>query len=139
MAISQTMAPISQPLIEPPTFAVSAEHPSAEGASGMPTSSAEGGMPPIAPTPDASAAEASPPMAAPRPSGQVTRPLSRPLAPITGPLAPTTDPLTSPSGSGNLWERLSQALMGIPPVDPSGEWDGAETPPPGPADAQEHG
>jgi hypothetical protein len=51
---------------------------------------------------------------------------TRPLAPITSPLAsPNSDPLTPPTGSGNLWDRLSRALMGISPVQD--EPDSGET------------
>jgi hypothetical protein len=49
----------------------------------------------------------------PRPGGRPTRP----LAPLVNPLAGlSSDPLAPPTGSGNLWDRLSQALKGISPA-----------------------
>ena len=61
-------------------------------------------------------------------AGAPARP-TRPLAPITSPLAsPNSDPLTPPTGSGNLWDRLSRALMGIPPIS-EGHVEAQDEPP----------
>jgi hypothetical protein len=111
----------SQPLMDEEAIAAP-DSESESGAAGVVPASAPTATPSL-PLPIESDILEGPPTI-PRPAG--TRP-TLPLARITSPLAsPTSDPLTPPTGSGNLWDRLSKALMGIPPVQ--GEPDEPDTP-----------
>ncbi|MBF6592209.1 MAG: hypothetical protein IVW57_16990, partial [Ktedonobacterales bacterium] len=128
-------APVSQPEMDAPLVPAQFSTTSTPAATsgpeaGAPLADASGAVAPAL----APAIEPGPPTI-PRP-GRMTRP----LAAITHPLAPSSEP--SPSSGGTLWDRLSQALLGVSPIAPPSAAPGTtapETADAAPASGEERG